>query len=559
MKIVRLRGIFWLAIASAVVLAAPRAAWAHFIWLRVESTDESGVSTIQAFFNEEPEPDASFVNYVRDIDVTVDGRVVPSQVSEDARTARWVGKPPAIVNAERDLGVSTRGEARYRLYYTARAQTEAVAGRTKEAGDKLRVRLIERDGKPTIEARFNGEPVAEARVKLYHEDGETTELTTDKRGRLEVEGFGDQILGLWVNHVDPTPGELDGKLYSETRHYATLTFTPAETVLGGKPALEATTFATFPDPAVNSFGGAVLGKWLYVYGGHVGETHQYDANTTAKHFRRLNLEDKTTWEDLPMGPDLQGLALVSDGEFLYRVGGMVAKNQPGEPNDLHSTAEFARFDPETKTWTDLTPLPEPRSTHDAFVLGRTLYVVGGWNMNGEIEDSVFLDTAAAFDLDNPEAGWRTIPQPFQRRALSIIPHDGKLYVLGGLVGGGMTVDRSVDIYDPVSGEWSKGPDLAGEGRTEGFGTSAFDIDGRLYYSGSSGRIFRLGDANDAWEAVGAWALPRLTHRLLPGPGNTILAVGGASGAMHQIAVIEAVPINPEPATPKTAATIGSTP
>jgi len=552
MKFVCFRGILWIAVASAAVLAAPRGASAHFIWLKVEESEEAGESTVQAFFNEEPEPDASFVKYVRDIPLTVGGRVVPSEMTDDAREGRWLGRPPVIVDAERDLGVMTRGGESHRLYYTARAQTEPVAGRTKETGDKLRVRLITRGDKPTIEARFNGEPVAEARVKMYHDDGDTSELLTDKRGRAEIVGFGDKILGLWVNHIDQTEGERDGKTYSETRYYATLTYTPAEVALGGKTALEATTFATFPEPAVNSFGGAVLGKWLYVYGGHVGETHRYDVNTTANHFRRLNLEDKKTWEDLPMGPDLQGLSLVSDGKALYRVGGMVAKNEPGEPNDLHSTAEFAKFDPETKTWTTLTPLPEPRSTHDAFVLGRTLYVIGGWKMSGAIEDSVFFDTAAAFDLDKPEEGWRTFPQPFQRRALSIIPHDGKLYVLGGLVGDGMTVDRSVDIYDPASGEWSKGPDLAGEGRTEGFGTSAFDIDGRLYYSGSSGRIFRLNAANDAWEAVGAWALPRLTHRLLPGPDNTILAVGGASGAMHQIGVIEAVH-PPPPAGAKTAA------
>lgn len=552
-KFMVFRGILWIVAVFVVALAAPRAAWAHFIWLKVEATDQAGESTIQAFFNEEPEPDASFVKYVRDVSLTVGGRVVPSDLTDDAREGRWLGRPPAIVDAERDLGIMTKGDKSHRLYYTARAQTEAVAGRTSETGDKLRVRLIKRGDKPTIEARFNGEPVAEARVKFYHADGETSELLTDKRGRLEVEGFGDEIAGLWVNHVDPTEGELGGKTYSETRYYATLTFTPADAALGGKPALEATTFATFPEPAVNSFGGAVLGQWLYVYGGHVGETHSYDVNTTAKHFRRLNLKDKTTWEDLPMGPDLQGLSLVTDGKVLYRVGGMVAKNQPDEPHDLHSTAEFAKFDPETKAWTNLPPLPEPRSTHDAFVLGRTLYVIGGWNMKGEIGDSVFFDTAVAFDLDKPEAGWRTFPQPFQRRALSIIPHDGKLYVLGGLVGGGMRVDRSVDIYDPVSGEWSKGPDLAGEGRTEGFGTSAFDIDGRLYYSGSSGRIFRLSDASDAWEAVGAWALPRLTHRLLPGPGHTILAVGGASGAMHQIAVIEAVHL-PFTSSAKTKAT-----
>src|SRR5262249_22646376 len=60
-------------------------------------------------------------------------------------------------------------------------------------------------------------------------------------------------------------------------------------------------FATLPK-AVDSFGGAVLGEWLYVYGGHTGKVHKYSRETATKHFRRLNLRDRTTWEELPCGP-----------------------------------------------------------------------------------------------------------------------------------------------------------------------------------------------------------------------------------------------------------------
>ncbi len=540
-------------LAAAVVAAVlPQAARAHFIWLKAEPGSKPGTSVIQAFFNEDPEPDPKFVNYVRDLRLSVDGQTVPSGASEATRKATWAGKPPVLVDAERDLGVMAKGGASYRLYYTARAQTEAVGEKAKEAGDKLRVRLVVTDSVPVLEVLFNGEPAANARVKLYGAQAASDEITTDERGRAVVDGLADGRTAVWANHVDPTGGELDGKSFTETRYYATLTFTPAATLLGGKAPLEATTVANIPDPAVNSFGGAVLGKWLYVYGGHVGKTHSYDVNTTARHFRRLNLEDGATWEELPMEQDLQGLALVTDGKFLYRIGGMVAKNRPGEDHDLHSVADFAKFDPEAKSWTRLAPLPSPRSTHDAVVIGRTVYAVGGWNMRGADEENAFLDHVAAFDLDRPEDGWKSIPQPFRRRALSAASQDGKLYILGGLVGGAMSVDRRVDVYDPAPGTWSQGPDLPGGGRTEGFGTSAFEVAGRIYFSGASGRIFRLSEAGDAWEAVGAWATPRLTHRLLPGLGDSILAVGGnARGA--QTPVIESVPVE----SAKPAATVSA--
>ena len=274
-----------------------------------------------------------------------------------------------------------------------------------------------------------------------------------------------------------------------------------------------------PGPAVNSFGGAVLGKWLYVYGGHVGQTHRFGVEPTAKHFRRLDLEDRITWEELPMGQDLQGVALVSDGKALYRTGGMAATNKPGDEPDMHSVADFARFDPETKAWSGLAPMPEPRLTHDAAIVGRTLYVVGGWTMKGESDDASFPETTLAFDLDQPDSGWRAIPQPFRRRALSAAEHGGRLYVLGGLNGGGRDVDRRVNIYDPKANSWSRGPDLPPGGRAEGFGTAAFEVEGRLHVSGMSGRIYRLAEAGGAWEAIGAWSQPRITHRLLPGPAG----------------------------------------
>ena len=297
-----------------------------------------------------------------------------------------------------------------------------------------------------------------------------------------------------------------------------------------------------PEPAVNSFGGAVLGDWLYVYSGHVGRTHRYSVETTSKLFRRLNLKDRTTWEVLPMAKDVQGVALVTDGKFLYRIGGMSARNQPGQPQDMHSVADFARFDPESKTWTDLPPMPQPRSTHDAAVIGRTVYVVGGWTMKGGSEESEFLEGAVAFDLSKPEEGWKTIEQPFQRRALSAAEAGGKLYVLGGLNDLGK-VERRVDVYDPATNAWTLGPDLPGKAKVDGFGTSAFGVDGRLYYSGTSGRVYRLDARGTAWEAVGAWSLPRITHRLLPGPHHTLLAVGGNTKG-KQTPIIEAVSLPP---------------
>jgi hypothetical protein len=59
----------------------------------------------------------------------------------------------------------------------------------------------------------------------------------------------------------------------------------------------------------------------------------------------------------------------------------------------------------------------------------------------------------------------------------------------------------------------------------------------------AGRIFRLNNQGDAWEAVGAWLKPRLTHRLLAGPNHTLLAVGGNFKG-RQTPIIEAISFPP---------------
>ncbi len=521
------------ALMLGTLLLSQGRASAHFLWVDGEPV-AGGATTIRVFLNETPEPGGpEFLRFVRELRPTVEGRPLAVRMASEAVEASWVGLLPPRIDAERDLGVRAKEGHSTRLVYSARLQSSAAKVGDPEAGASLRVRWVQGDaaGDGALQVLFDGKPLAKARIKLYPENGEAAESATDETGLAKVAGLAEGKAPLWANWVDGVAGEVGGKAFEETRYYATLTVCQVRT--GGKTA-----FAAMPTPAVNSFGGAVLEGWLYVYGGHVGKTHEYSVETTSRHFRRLNLGDRRTWEDLPMGPDVQGVALVTDGRFLYRLGGMAARNASGEEHDLHSVADFARYDPEAKTWIDLTPLPVPRSTHDAIVMGRTIYAVGGWRMKGATEDAEYLPDTVAFDLDRPEAGWRSIPQPFRRRALSVAEAGGKLYVLGGLTDK-MDVRRGVDVYDPATGAWSAGPEIPAGHRQEGFGTSAFSVEGRPYFSGASGWIYRLDDLGTGWEAVGAWSMPRITHRLLAGPGRSLLAVGGNSGG-KQVPLIESV-------------------
>ena len=99
--------------------------------------------------------------------------------------------------------------------------------------------------------------------------------------------------------------------------------------------------------AFSSFGAAVSGDHVYVYGGHTGKTHTYSTDAVTGKFRRLNLADaRKGWEELPAGPAIQGLALVAHGGKVYRIGGMQPRNAPGEPADSVSVPTCAVFDPQ---------------------------------------------------------------------------------------------------------------------------------------------------------------------------------------------------------------------
>jgi N-acetylneuraminic acid mutarotase len=282
---------------------------------------------------------------------------------------------------------------------------------------------------------------------------------------------------------------------------------------------------------VTSHGAAVIGDYLYLYGGHMGGAHHYSTESQSDKLQRLNIRQPDGWSAIATGPRLQGLALVAHGNMLYRIGGFTAQNPPGEENDLQSISDVAQFDPTTKKWNEMPALPEPRSSMDAVVVGDRIYVAGGWSLGKGPpkwhETAWYLDLAAKPGENGPakkRSGWQPIANPpFQRRAASLGHLDGKVYVIGGIEADGQTTTET-DIYDPATDTWQPGPKLNGKGM-EGFGTSAFELNGQLFVTSYSGKLQRL--AATGWENVGELNQDRFFHRMVPWH-DSLLVVGGAS-------------------------------
>lgn len=279
--------------------------------------------------------------------------------------------------------------------------------------------------------------------------------------------------------------------------------------------------------AVTSFGAATAGDWLYAFGGHKGERHDYSAEMVRGSFYRLNLRDGQAWEKLPDATPGQGQPLVAHGEFIYRTGGMAARNTAEEKENLHSLDLVQRFNPQTRQWENLPSLPAIRSSHDAVVLGDKLYVLGGWQLTGSTKEAVWPTNALVLDLKNPSAGWQEFSQPFARRALAVAAVGPRIYVIGGMDSNNKT-SSAVEIYDTATGQWSKGPEVP-PGPAKGFACSAIAQAGRVYVNQFQGDLLRLSADGQAWEKVGRLEHPRMAHRIVTAGAQQIIALGGEDG------------------------------
>ena len=292
---------------------------------------------------------------------------------------------------------------------------------------------------------------------------------------------------------------------------------------------------------VTSFGAAVIGDWVYIYGGHTGKAHDYYRQAQSNTLRRLSLVQPTRWEKVATGPHLQGLAMVAWEKKLYRLGGFTAKNQKDEEEDLWSVPDVALFDPKTGDWQDLPPMPVPRSSFDAVVHEGQIYVAGGWALQGGRETK-WHDSAYVLNLKKLPLQWEKLPgPPFRHRAVSLGSLDDQIYVVGGMNQKGPTME--VYRFDVQARSWQAGPNLIGEGM-DGFGSATFAQGDQLYVSTYSGGLLKLNADHDGWVVVKNLSRARFFHRMLPIDRNLFALLGGASMKTGKFSKIELLKVAP---------------
>ena len=519
---------------------------AHFIWAVIERSDD-GDPLAQFFFSETASPDsAEFLDRLTRMQAwhrTAQGKYTPLQLRKVERDdggllAGVLTSNRGNIEAECLYGTFSHGGQTMLLHYYAKS-LNSDASEDLRRSPKLALDVSPRleNGELQLNVFWKGEPAAGSQVMVTPPGGVQEELKTDADGTAHLKSPPPGRYEIRARWIEDKPGWFEEERYAEARHYSAVTFDTSSSV----PDDSGTSSAerTAPNPrltdlprGITSFGAAVIGDWMYVYGGHFGRAHHYSNTSQSNQLSRLNLREPGDWEVVAHGPRLQGLAMMAHGGKLYRAGGFTAHNDEGDEHDLRSIADVVRFHPETGRWESLAGLPEPRSSHDAVVIGNELYVVGGWRLGGE--KPVWHETAWMADLSKDEIAWTRLPDPpFQRRALSLGHLDGKLYVIGGMQPKGGPTTR-VDVFDPDSGEWSQGPSMIdtladaerGKGM-EGFGASAYTLGGRLIVSTYNGNVQVLEPGDGEWKIAVQLKDDRFFHRMLPYESRLLL-VGGAS-------------------------------
>ena len=540
----------------AIVLLSTQLAQAHFIWLVPEKAE--GETTVQAYFGEDASPDdPSFLKYAQGMNAWVvdeknNATPVEFRLDDESLSAKLDSlseKGPVIV-ATHDLGVMDRGDAKFRLKYYAKSGPHASAKAWSQIDTSKQLRLdtipeVTQDGL-RLHVLFDREAVSGSEVTASGPDLIHFEGKTGESGTVDLPIKKSGLYSIRAKHVEAVPGEVDGKEYPETRHYTTLTLRVQSDL---SPAGLGESLQDLEQP-VTSFGGAILDNHVFLYGGHTGSAHSYSKEEQDNSLKALDLQTGK-WKTLAQGPHLQGLALVAHDDKLVRIGGFTAMNAEGEEHDLWSQDSVSAFDLKTNEWIDLPSLPEPRSSFDAAVLDGKVYVIGGWKMAGE-EENFWHKTAWSLDLTAENPAWEALPNPpFQRRALAVAAHQGKIYVIGGMQEKGGPTTR-VDVFDPETNKWTRGADLVmvqeeseSEGRFSGgmtgFGAAAFATGGRLYASTIKGELQRLSEDGSEWEIIGQTPTPRFFHRMLPVSDHQLLVVGGASmeiGKFEEIEILD---------------------
>lgn len=178
------------------------------------------------------------------------------------------------------------------------------------------------------------------------------------------------------------------------------------------------------------------------------------------------------------------------------------------------------FNPYTRRFIELTPLPSPRYGHGAIVCGTRILVFGGLRDGSTYESEILAYDLGAGTWSN--AG----TMPFARGRFGLAALGGRIYLAGGSDASGRSAE--LHVYDPASGAWTRKADLP-QARDR---LALVALQGQLYAIGgeapdgsASTHVYRYAPAADQWTKMPSMARARKNLAAVR-LGSRIVVAGG---------------------------------
>ena len=268
--------------------------------------------------------------------------------------------------------------------------------------------------------------------------------------------------------------------------------------------------------------GAWVGDVLYVHAGDRPPASRGAASTGSAALYALSPAD-ASWATVWTGDPARGAVLASDGDDLYRVGGVDVSGA------RRIRPELERWDPANRRWVGLTPMPSGRTDHAAVVVGRELWVIGGWAPPAGAEaprrgrrpppvpDGDWRGHVLVADLDTDPVVWTVVETASLRmHSLAAAVHGDAIWVAGGMTprGPGLEAHR----LDPRTRTLAPAPAPPVRGRGRGVGLALASAGGSLFAS-ELNQLYRLDPDANAWQVLAYEIEPeRANHALVGGSG-----------------------------------------
>ncbi len=219
---------------------------AHFVWL-VPDPDKG---TVRMVFSDTLAPDENpdlldRIKQTQVFSVGERGAIAPVkfQRKDDVYVLAGVEGRPPVYFATCRYGIFQRGQAEPALLtYYAKTFTGARPDELKKAQRDLSARLdldiALTDTPGSLRVLWKGKPLPKAKVFIVPPGGKRIDATTDDDGgfKLDDSKLAAGLYGIRIGHTVKEAGELAGKKYTSTRHWATLVFDARTIALKpGKP------------------------------------------------------------------------------------------------------------------------------------------------------------------------------------------------------------------------------------------------------------------------------------------------------------------------------------